>query len=330
MRTAECVSPGHPDKIADQISDAILDECLRQDPDSRVAIETMGGHGIITITGELTTKAYVDMAGIAKKVYREIGYTDEIGVQVNVVSQSPDIAQGVDTGGAGDQGIMVGFASKENEEMIPQELYLARKILKYVLGLGFGPDGKSQVTLDDDGKISELVISVQHKEGQGYSDIEDKVYLEFSKYFADSYRKVINGTGKFVVAGFSADAGVTGRKIVNDAYGPQIPVGGGAFSGKDPSKVDRSAAYMARKIAVDYLKQYKADAVIVKIAYSIGVAEPLMAHAEIYKDGMVTMLETKEYDLTPRGIIKFLDLKKPIYQKTAEWGAFGFNNKWDK
>jgi S-adenosylmethionine synthetase len=322
MRTAECVSPGHPDKVCDQISDAILDECLKQDPDSRVAIETMGGHGIVTITGELTTKAYVDMAGIAKKVYREIGYTDEIGVQVNVVSQSPDIAQGVDTGGAGDQGIMVGFASKENEQMIPQELYLARKILKEVLDLGYGPDGKSQVTLDSEGNIVKLVISVQHKENQ---DIKPVKALA-NKYCKDN---VVNGTGKFVLAGFAADAGVTGRKIVNDAYGPQVPVGGGAFSGKDPSKVDRSAAYMARRIAVDYLKKFKADAVIVKIAYSIGVAEPLMAQAEIYKDDRVTILEIKDYDLTPKGIIKYLRLKKPIYRKTAEWGAFGNNFGWE-
>ena len=330
MRTAECVSPGHPDKVCDQISDAILDECLRQDPDSRVAIETMGGHGIITITGELTTKAYVDMSGIAKKVYRDLGYTDSIGVQVNVVSQSPDISQGVDTGGAGDQGIMVGYACNDNEEMIPQELYLARKILKSVLEVKeLGPDGKSQITLNDEGKISRLVVSVQEEGILETEPIVMQVLNDYKEYFADDCKVIVNGTGKFVIGGFEADAGVTGRKIVNDAYGPQVPVGGGAFSGKDPSKVDRSAAYMARKIAVDLLKQFAADEVLVKIAYSIGIAEPLMV--TVLVDGIICDKEHyKQFDLTPKGIIKYLDLKKPIYQKTAEWGTFGTGQKWEK
>jgi len=637
MRTAECVAPGHPDKICDQISDAILDDILSQDPDARVAIETMGGHGIITITGEVTTTAFCYFDKIAKKVYKDLGYTDEIGVQVNVVGQSPDIAQGVDTGGAGDQGIMVGYACNENEEMIPQELYLARKILKEVLELGYGPDGKSQVTLDDDGKISRLVVSVQHREDDKLDNVR-----ELLANYCDNY--ILNGTGKFVQGGFDADTGLTGRKIVNDAYGPQVPVGGGAFcldgeteflsptgwvklanydgelvgeydedggvtfekpkkyikekcevmnrlegrgldmmltdnhrfvyvtskmnidiksfaevkeqhekselgfygmviphfyysegegiplsddeirlqlayiadgskdhnkarfrllrprkikrlqhilqslgydydvrqyadgytyiytnvpsldktvpnswyqatmsqqgiiadevvkwdgdnartyrttnksnadfiqfiftnfwgrkcsilkddrigeeyndryvrksicyqvtagkvrfvglkrhdgkkiqitqekpsdgfqycfktstgmfvarrndnifvtgnSGKDPSKVDRSAAYMARRIAVDYLKKYKADDVWVKIAYSIGVAEPLMAEAKIRTGDKTEIILVAEYDLTPKGIIEALDLKKPIYQKTAQWGAFGGGNKWEK
>jgi len=328
MRTAECVSPSHPDKVADQISDAIVDDCIRQDPDSRCAIEVVGGHGIITITGELTTKAYCYMDRIAKKVYKDLGYTDEIGVQVNVVSQSPDIAQGVDTGGAGDQGIMVGYACNENEAMIPQELYLARKILKEVLDLGYGPDGKSQVTLNDEGKISRLVVSVQHEER---FDVVSCVKTVLSRtYHIPESSIIVNGTGKFVQGGFDADTGLTGRKIVNDAYGPQVPVGGGAYSGKDASKVDRSAAYMARKIAVDYLKKYKADDVWVKIAYSIGVAEPLMAEAKIRKGDSYEIKPVTEYDLTPQGIIKFLDLKKPQYQETAKWGAFGGGFKWDK
>lgn len=337
MRTAEAVSKGHPDKIADQISDAILDDILTQDPDARVAIETMGGHGIITITGELTTKAYCYMDRIAKKVYKDLGYTDDIGVQVNVVSQSPDIAQGVDTGGAGDQGIMVGYACNENEAMIPQELYLARKILKEVLALGYGPDGKSQVTLDDEGKISRLVVSVQHKENEDIDDIlHDVCSIIPESSMVEGCEIIVNGTGKFVQGGFDADTGLTGRKIVNDAYGPQVPVGGGAFSGKDPSKVDRSAAYMARKIACDYVRNGALEATV-KIAYSIGVAKPLMATVEYTKtQGVGTpLLHAVEdvsdlYDLTPQGIIKTLDLKKPIYQKTAEWGSFGNNFQWEK
>jgi len=650
MRTAEAVSPGHPDKISDQISDAVLDDILSQDPDARVAIETMGGHGIITITGEVTTTAFCYFDKIAKKVYKDLGYTDEIGVQVNVVGQSPDIAQGVDTGGAGDQGIMVGYACNENEEMIPQELYLARKILKEVLELGYGPDGKSQVTIDNEGYLEQVVVSVQHKEND--KDVKEKIAgcvlmnnLGFTKN--GSFTTIINGTGKFVQGGFDADTGLTGRKIVNDAYGPQVPVGGGAFcldgeteflsptgwvklanydgelvgeydedggvtfekpkkyikekcevmnrlegrgldmmltdnhrfvyvtskmnidiksfaevkeqhekselgfygmviphfyysegegiplsddeirlqlayiadgskdhnkarfrllrprkikrlqhilqslgydydvrqyadgytyiytnvpsldktvpnswyqatmsqqgiiadevvkwdgdnartyrttnksnadfiqfiftnfwgrkcsilkddrigeeyndryvrksicyqvtagkvrfvglkrhdgkkiqitqekpsdgfqycfktstgmfvarrndnifvtgnSGKDPSKVDRSAAYMARKIAVDLLKKYNAGEVTTKIAYSIGIAQPLMVTAELrFADGRIDNIELKDdlYDLTPQGIIKALDLKKPIYQKTAEWGAFGTGQGWDK
>lgn len=319
MRTAEFVSAGHPDKVCDQISDAILDECLKQDPKSRVAIETMGGHGIITITGELTTNAYVDMAGIAKKIYREIGYDDQIGVQVNVVNQSPDIAQGVDTGGAGDQGIMVGYACNENDQMIPQELFLARKILNK-MPKSFGPDAKSQVTLDDEGNIDNIVLSAQHKEKQSLKPLEVMVKsFKPKKYF-------INPTGKFVVGGFSGDTGLTGRKLAVDNYGPQVPIGGGAFSGKDPSKVDRSGAYMARRIAVDLLKKNKAKEVLVKIAYSIGIAEPVMAVAEI--DGVKQ--EIKGYDLTPKGIIKHLDLRKPIYQKTAHMGHFGNGFSWDK
>jgi S-adenosylmethionine synthetase len=325
MRTAESVSPGHVDKLCDQISDAILDDVLSQDPDARVAIETMLGHGICTITGELTTKAYCYMDRIAKKVYKDIGYTDDIGVQVNVVSQSPDIAQGVDTGGAGDQGIMVGYACNENEAMIPQELYLARKILKEVLALGYGPDGKSQVTLDDEGKILKLVVSVQHDEDEDQEIIEQDVFNAFNKLNLDkskNFTMIVNGTGKFVQGGPQADTGLTGRKIVNDAYGPQVPVGGGAFSGKDPSKVDRSGAYMARKLACDWVRARGGEA-IVKIAYSIGVAEPLM----------VTIngepLEVEEGYLTPENIIKTLDLKKPQYQKTAEWGAFGGGFRWE-
>ena len=336
MRTAEAVSPGHPDKICDQISDAILDDILSRDPDARVAIETLGGHGIVSITGELTTNTYCYMDRIAKKVYKELGHQDEIGVQVNVVSQSSDISQGVDTGGAGDQGIMVGYACNENEGMIPQELYLARKILKEVIALGYGPDGKSQVTLDDNNKISRLVISVQHKEEESQPIIKNNIKLfvlnKYEEFLADDYALIINGTGQFIQGGFAADTGLTGRKIVQDAYGPQVPVGGGAYSGKDPSKVDRSAAYMARYIALDKLKYYKAQEVIIKIAYSIGIAEPLMVSGKAKINDDISMPsiwidldqnDFKKYDLTPKGIIKFLDLKRPVYYNTAKWGAYG-------
>ena len=329
--------------MCDQISDAILDAYLTKDPDSRVAVETMGGHGKIYICGEVTSKVNISkevVREIALKVYKSIGYTDRPKVQVHLVNQSPDIAQGVDTGGAGDQGIMVGYACNDNEEMIPQELYLARKILQEVIDLGYGPDGKSQVTLDDDGKISRLVVSVQHKEDDDLDYLKQKVEEIGLKYNnGEEVNVIVNGTGKFVIGGFEGDAGVTGRKIVQDAYGPQVPVGGGAFSGKDPSKVDRSAAYMARKIAVDLLKEYKLDEVIVKIAYSIGIAEPLMITAKglIKNDNKMPSIilddfsdDFKKYDLTPKGIIKFLDLKKPIYQKTVEHGAFGHGFNWEK
>lgn len=324
MKTAECVSKGHPDKICDQVADAILDDVLSQDPESRVAIEVMGGHGVVTITGEMTTTAFSYMDQIAKKVYREIGYTDEIGIQVNVVSQSPDIAKGVDIGGAGDQGIMVGYACDENESLIPQEIFLARKLITS-LPQGFGPDAKSQVTLKDNGDVDTVVISAQHQKGQDF----DPLYKLAQTLNPE--RIFINPTGEFTIGGFSADTGVTGRKLAVDNYGPQIPIGGGAFSGKDPSKVDRSAAYMARKIAVDLLKEYDLQEALVKIAYSIGVVEPIMVTVEAKdKKGRSIEVKTKEYDLTPQGIIKFLDLKKPIYRQTAGLGHFGHNFKWDR
>lgn len=326
MKTAECVAPGHPDKVCDQISDAILDECLRQDPKSRVAIEVMGGHGIISITGELTTEAFVYMDRIAKNVYQKIGYTDQIGVTVNVVSQSPDIAQGVDTGGAGDQGIMVGYATAENKAMIPQELFLAREILRQ-LPKGFGPDAKSQVTLNDSGEVDTIVISAMHAPKAAYKPLED-----LAKSFKPK-RFFVNPTGQFVVGGFAADTGLTGRKLAVDNYGPQIPLGGGCFSGKDPSKVDRSGAYMARKIACDLVRE-GSQVALVKIAYSIGVAEPVMAIAQVQLKASdsareINLLKDKKYRLKPKEIIEQLDLRRPIYQKTASHGHFGHGFVWD-
>jgi S-adenosylmethionine synthetase len=319
MKTAECVFPGHPDKICDQISDAILDECLKQDPSSRVAIETMGGHGIISVTGELTTNAYVDIKEVAERVYKDLGYDDEVGLQVNVVSQSPEISQGVDTGGAGDQGIMVGYATKETETMMPLEYELARKLAKGVAKMkGYGPDGKCQVTVDGK-KIKTVVLSVQTKEKPIEKTVVEKILGESCENY------YFNPTGKFEIGGFEADTGLTGRKLAVDNYGPQIPIGGGAFSGKDPSKVDRSAAYMARHIAKWHLSKTDENEALVKIAYSIGIAEPVMVtiNGEERTD--------LPFDLTPRGIIKFLDLKRPIYQESAMWGHFGSDGfSWEK
>lgn len=326
MKTAECVAPGHPDKVCDQISDAILDECLRQDPKSRVAIETMGGHGVIAITGELTTDAYVNMNAVAREVYKQIGYSDEVGVIVNVVSQSPDISQGVDIGGAGDQGIMVGYATNANKAMIPQELYLAREILKH-LPKGFGPDAKSQITLDDQGNVETVVISAQHKEGQSFEPLKELA----KKYHP---KKVfVNPTGAFILGGFTADTGLTGRKLIVDNYGPQVTIGGGCYSGKDPSKVDRSAAYIARHIACDFVRDGY-DEATVKIAYSIGVADPVMATAHLKARGVdeiteVNLLKEKKYDLRPKAIIEYLDLRKPQYRQTAAWGHYGHGFRWD-
>lgn len=342
IKTAESVKRGHPDKICDQISDAILDECLKQDENSRVAVETMGGHGKIYICGEITAKAIVDFKSVAKNVYKDVGYSPEsVDVVDNVAVQSPDIAMGVDNGGAGDQGIMVGYACKKNHGMVPHELYLARKMTMLVEGLQDNrilPDGKAQVTLDDNDKIISMVISNQTKDEKYLEEmIRERVFSdeEIKDAITSESKIFINPTGKFEIGGFDADTGLTGRKLAVDNYGPNVPVGGGCFSGKDPSKVDRSAAYMARKLAVDYLKKYEADEALVKLAYIIGRAEPAMAAALLKIKGeekFINLLEdgfANNYDLTPRGIINFLDLKKPIYSATARHGHFGHGFRWE-
>lgn len=315
---------GHPDKVCDQISDAILDACLEQDPMTRAGIETVGGHGVIVVTGELTTKAYVDMRGIAKKVYEDCGYPNDIGVMVNVVEQSPEIKEGVDHDGAGDQGIMVGYATSETPEMLPLEVVLSRKLTK-AMGRH---DGKSQVTMNN-GKIEKVLTSlctngdISDVTLDAVAEKELTPYLPEGKTLADVWMK--NPNGEWTIGGFTADAGLTGRKLVVDNYGPNIPLGGGCFSGKDSTKVDRSAAYMARKIAVDYLKKKGAKEVFVHLAYAIGVAEPLMAVATV--DGVQEKVEG--YDLRPRGIIEFLDLRKPQFRETAKYGHFGNGFRWD-
>jgi S-adenosylmethionine synthetase len=328
LKTAENVTIGHPDKVCDQISDAILDECLRQDPNSRVAVETAGGHGLLLIIGEVTTRAQFDAAQIARDVYKEIGYDDELDIMVKIAKQSPDIAQGVDTGGAGDQGIMVGFATSDTDELMPLEHVLAAKLVRKLeqvrqdkdsdLGKLFGPDGKAQVTLDKNG-VDSVVLSTQHSDQVDFEEFKQKIIDEIIKPIIPEFNNVyVNPAGPWHIGGFTADAGLTGRKITADNYGPQIPVGGGAFSGKDASKVDRSAAYMARQLAIDYLKKYNAKQVLVKLAYAIGKAEPVMATAIV--DGKT--VEITGYDLTPRGIIDKLNLTKPQFLQRARYGFF--------
>lgn len=318
MRTAESVSPMHPDKICDRISDAILDACLAQDRNTRAAIETMGGHGIITITGELTTEAYVNPRKIAHQIAEK-----SYGVQVNIVEQSHEIANGVDTGGAGDQGIMVGYATNETLEMIPLETKLARSLNKFIFSR-YPFDGKTQVTLVGN-RVSTVVASFQNIPK---ADLDRLVmqWIEYEKINPRDMNIYCNPAGDWELGGFDADTGLTGRKIMVDNYGPRIPVGGGAFSGKDATKVDRSGAYMARKIAVDILKARQAKEVYCYLAYAIGMAEPLQA--TVLVDGIEEPV--KGYDLTPKGIIDFLDLKKPQYEMTARYGHFGNGFTWDK
>jgi len=318
MRTAESVSPMHPDKICDRISDAILDACLEQDKNSRVAIETMGGHGIITITGELTTTAYVDIRSI---VIAMLG--DKYGVQINVVKQSPEISSGVDTGGAGDQGIMIGYATSETKEQLPLEVVLARSLNQFIYKL-HPYDGKTQITLDDNGKIDTAVASWQNVSTAELNELVRSWGSDKPVKAKTVIRS--NPAGDWNIGGFEADTGLTGRKLAVDNYGPTVPLGGGCFSGKDPSKVDRSAAYMARRIAVDYLEGRRAKEVFVRLAYAIGYDQPV--EATVIIDGASEPVGG--YDLSPNGIIDFLNLRTPIYTKTAEYGHFGNNFVWDK
>jgi S-adenosylmethionine synthetase len=321
LKTAEAISPKHPDKICDRISDAFLDACLAQDPYSRVAIESMGGHGLITVTGELTTTAKIDPIAIVKKVAGE-----QYDVKINIVQQSPQISQGVDVGGAGDQGIMVGYACDENIELIPQELYLARNLNKLIYSR-FPFDGKTQITLTD-GKISSIVASFHNAKSSELKEII--VGWLVGKPVTENVSIYANPAGDWNIGGFDADTGVTGRKIICDAYGPQIPVGGGAYSGKDGTKVDRSAAYMARKIAVDAVKQC-GGAVLVKLAYAIGKAEPVMVSiTRPFTEESLADFSLANYDLTPKGIISFLGLRNPQFEKVAEWGSYGNGFTWDK
>lgn len=318
-RTAEFVSPKHPDKICDQISDAILDAYLAKDKNARVAIDVAGGHGILFITGEVTSKVTIDVEKIARQ------YVDDMKIIINIAKQSPEIARGVDAGGAGDQGIMVGYACAENAEYLPQEYLLTRNLCKYIYDK-YQYDGKTQITIEIsyiDGvyfstKIKHVVISWQNISKRTLEKMLTKWLSGLSEdiVVSDDYSYSINPAGDWKIGGFMADSGLTGRKIVVDNYGPRVPVGGGAFSGKDPSKVDRSAAYMARKIAVDYLKKNHASEVIVNISYALGRKDPVDATAYIDDHKCVV----NDYDLSPRAIIAELDLLKPGYAKRATWG----------
>jgi S-adenosylmethionine synthetase len=354
--TSESVTEGHPDKIADQVSDAILDACLEQDPYSRVAAETLTATGLVVIAGEITTTAYVDFQSLVRGVVASIGYDNALygfdsntcAVISSINKQSGDIAQGVDTGGAGDQGMMFGYASNETPELMPAPISLAHKLCRQLTAVRksgklpyLRPDGKSQVTVeyDENGKparIDAVVISSQHSE----SVTNEELHADILKYvikavlpaaWLDENTKYhINPTGRFVIGGPMGDTGLTGRKIIVDTYGGAGRHGGGAFSGKDPTKVDRSAAYMARYIAKNIVAAGLADRAEVQLAYAIGVAEPVSVRIDTFGTGKVgeaklTELVRKNFALTPKAIIESLNLRRPIYQKTAAYGHFGRN-----
>ncbi len=353
--TSESVTEGHPDKMADQVSDAILDAVLSEDATGRVAVETLVTTGSVVVAGEISTNCYVDIPSVVRKTIKEIGYTDPAcgfdyaacGVLTAIQQQSPDIAQGVDTGGAGDQGMMFGYATTETRELMPLPISLAHRITEHVSLLRkqkklpyLRPDGKSQVTVEyNDGepkRVDTIVISVHHDAkvttDRIRKDLTKHVIMNpkiVPKKYVDKKLKVyINPTGRFEVGGPRADTGLTGRKIIVDTYGGWGAHGGGAFSGKDPSKVDRSAAYMARYVAKNIVAAKLAKRVEIQLAYAIGVAEPVSVMVNHYGTGVVTNevlvnAIRRTFDLTPRGIIRTLRLRRPIYQKTASYGHFG-------
>ena len=352
--TSESVTEGHPDKIADQISDAILDACLEQDPYSRVACETLTTTGLVVISGEITTKAFVDFPEIVRGTVSAIGYNNAIygfdsntcAVVSSIHSQSPDIAQGVDTGGAGDQGLMFGYACNETPELMPMPISLAHKLtrkLSEVRKSGqlsyLRPDGKSQVTVEYDEnhkpvRVDAVVISTQHAKTVDndtlHADIlKHVIQAAIPANLLDENTKYhINPTGRFVIGGPMGDTGLTGRKIIVDTYGGMGRHGGGAFSGKDVTKVDRSACYMARYIAKNIVAAGLADRCEVQLAYAIGVADPVSIRVDTFGTGKIgeaklTELVRKNFKVTPKGIIESLDLRRPIYRKTAAYGHFG-------
>ena len=338
--TVESVTNGHPDKVCDQISDAILDECLRQDPMSRVAVETFGSHGHLVIGGEITTKARIDYKKIGAKIYRDIGYTKPLDIQVFVVQQSPDIAQGVNTGGAGDQGIMYGFATTETPEFLPTGVVLVHKLSKRLQEARekgevkwLKPDGKTQITIHD-GKITTVLVSTQHDKKVGHDEVEEIVKKKIIAPIVgvlNGIEVLVNPTGSFIQGGFDADTGLTGRKIMVDTYGGLICHGGGAFSGKDLTKVDRSAAYMCRFVAKNLVANGYAKDCLVSVAYAIGHVEPLMVYAINEKGKSLASLVKKHFDFRPLAIIDLLDLRKPWYLQTAAYGHFGKKGlPWEK
>ncbi len=357
--TSESVAEGHPDKVCDQISDGVLDDVLRQDPYGRVACETYVTMGLLIVGGEITTTGYVDVHNLTRNILKEIGYTHPkygfdyhtCAVINTIHTQSPDIAQGVDKGGAGDQGFMVGYACRETEELMPLPIMLAHKLVQRMAEVRkkgelkyLGPDGKSQVTVEyHDGvpkRVDCCVLACQHTEDildstkeritkQARQEIIDLVAKPVLKEYMDKNTKFfVNETGKFVIGGPQSDTGMTGRKIVVDTYGGMVASGGGAFSGKDPTKVDRSAAYMARYIAKNIVAAGLAEKCLIHVAYVIGRAQPLAIMVDTYGTGKLSeasyvKLIQDNFDLTPAGMIKSLDLLRPIYRKTACCGHFG-------
>jgi len=351
--TSESVTEGHPDKVADQISDAILDEVLRHDPTGRVACETLVTTGMVFLAGEITTRAYVDFAAIARRTIQEIGYIradygfdyKTCAVVSSIDPQSPDIAQGVDTGGAGDQGLMFGFACRETPELMPLPITLAHRLTRRLAETRragelawLRPDGKSQVTVEYDGtrpvRVHTVVISTQHDPEVAQEELTKEVIEHVIKpeipagLLDDRTIFHVNPTGRFVIGGPQGDCGLTGRKIIVDTYGGYGRHGGGAFSGKDPTKVDRSACYMARHIAKNLVAAGLAERVEVQLAYAIGVVDPVSVRVDTFGTGTIGEAECERlvrqlFPLSPRGIIDYLDLRRPIYRQTASYGHFG-------
>jgi S-adenosylmethionine synthetase len=350
--TSESVTEGHPDKIADQVSDAVLDAVLAEDPNGRVACETLVTTGLAVVAGEITTTAHVDYSDVVRQVIRDVGYTrakygfdaDTCAVISSLKRQSPDIAMGVDTGGAGDQGLMFGYACDETEELMPMPITLAHRLTRRLAefrrsgGDFLRPDGKSQVTVEYvDGRparVDCVVVSTQHDERITPRELHDAIRKDVigavipAEMLDGKTRFHINPTGRFVIGGPMGDAGVTGRKIIVDTYGGYSRHGGGAFSGKDPSKVDRSASYMARYVAKNIVAAGLARHVEVQLAYAIGVAEPVSVMADTFGSGVIpesriTEIVRELFQLTPRGIIETLNLRRPIYRQTAAYGHFG-------
>lgn len=362
--SSESVSEGHPDKVCDAISDGVLDAIFEQDPKARVACETFVTTGLVVVGGEVTTSAYVDIERVVRDTIKRIGYTkadykfdsESCGVLNAIHSQSPDIAMGVDTGGAGDQGIMFGYACDQTPELMPMPIVYAHKLVKKLSDIRkknaklmpyLRPDAKSQVTIEYDDnhkplRVDAVVISTQHdakvKQSKIKKDVIEHVIKKIipAKYLDKKTKYFVNPTGRFEIGGPHGDSGVTGRKIIVDTYGGWAPHGGGAFSGKDPSKVDRSATYAARHIAKNVVGAKLAKECTVQVAYAIGVAKPVSVFVDtkgtgVISDSAISKMIQKEVDLTPAGIIKRLDLKKPIYGKTSSYGHFGRKEfSWEK
>ncbi len=364
--TSESVSEGHPDKVADQISDGILDAIYSQDPNARVACETFVTTGLVVVGGEITTSAYIEVQDVVRKIIKEIGYTkaeykfdaDSCGILNAIHSQSPDIAMGVDKGGAGDQGLMFGYACNQTPELMPMPIVYAHKLIQKITEIRkkqpklmpyLRPDAKSQVTIEYDDnhrpiRVDTVVISTQHdakvSQTKIKQDVINKVIKKVipAKLLDKNTKYYVNPTGRFEIGGPHGDSGLTGRKIIVDTYGGWAPHGGGAFSGKDPSKVDRSAAYAARHIAKNVVASKLAKECLVQLAYAIGVAQPVSIYVDTKGTGVISDKEIadmimKEVDLTPKGIIDRLKLRRPIYRSTASLGHFGRSDKdftWEK